>query len=136
MFESYNLSDFFFHNKFYLTISFMVALAIRTGKKYFGGGMCTDKSRLDGKTVVITGANAGIGKETALQLAKRGARIILACRDTVKAEEAAKEIREKSGNGNIVVRALDLSSLASVKQFAKNLISEEEQIDILINNAG
>lgn len=109
---------------------------IRLIKVYFAGGVCKSKSRLDGKTVVITGANTGIGKETALELAKRGARVIIACRNLNKAIDAANEIRFKSGNGNVIVELLDLSSLNSVKKFASKINSQEDRLDILINNAG
>lgn len=68
--------------------------------------------------VVITGANTGIGKETALDLAQRGAKIYLACRDTAKGEAARLEIIEKTGNKMVFVKELNLSSLASVRKFA------------------
>jgi FlaA1/EpsC-like NDP-sugar epimerase len=105
-------------------------------KFYIAGGKCRSKRRLDGKTVIITGANAGIGKETAIDLAKRGARVILACRDPKRAQDAAKEVINKSGNGNVVVEILDLASLASVRAFAQRILAQEKQINILINNAG
>jgi len=105
-------------------------------KRYFGGGVCTSKARLDGKTVIITGANSGVGKETAIDLARRGARVILACRSVERGEKAAVEVRERSGNENAVFRQLDLSSLASVRQFSAKVLEEEPRIDILINNAG
>ena len=105
-------------------------------KRYFGGGVCTSKARLDGKTVIITGANTGIGKETAIDLARRGARVILACRSVERGEKAAVEVRERSGNENAEFRQLDLSSLASVRQFSAKILEEEPRIDILINNAG
>ncbi|XP_038641562.1 retinol dehydrogenase 12 [Scyliorhinus canicula] len=101
-----------------------------------GGGVCTSNTRLDGKTVLITGANTGIGKETARALAWRGARVILACRDLTKAEAAAQEIREETGNKQIVVRELDLASKKSISQFADNVLKEEKLVNILINNAG
>lgn len=108
-----------------------------TNKFYFAGGKCTSRVRLDGKTVVITGANTGIGKETALDLARRGARVILACRDVDKAERrAASEIRGVSGNGNVSVERLDLASLKSVREFAERINANESRLDILINNAG
>ena len=78
----------------------------------------------------------GIGKETALDLAKRGARVILACRDLSKAIEAADFIRKQTGNGNVFVEILDLASLESVRQFSKKINKQEERIDILVNNAG
>ena len=105
-------------------------------RKYFAGGMCTSKARLDGKTVIITGANTGIGLETAVDLAGRGARVILACRSSEKGEKAAVEVRRRSGNDNVVFRSLDLSSLESVRRFASQVLNEEPLIDILINNAG
>ena len=71
-----------------------------------------------------------------MDLARRGARVILACRDVKKGEEAAKEIRQKSGNKNVVVEYLDLSSLKVIKEFSERIIKNEERLDILINNAG
>lgn len=76
-----------------------------------------DDVRIDGKVVVITGANAGIGKETALDLAKRGAKVYLACRDLKKAEVARLEIVQKSGNQNVFTKKLDLASFDSIREF-------------------
>ncbi|XP_062907355.1 retinol dehydrogenase 12 isoform X2 [Mobula hypostoma] len=100
------------------------------------GGVCTSNARLHGKTVVITGANTGIGKETARDLAQRGARVILACRDLTKAEAAAQDIREDTGNKQVIVRELDLANTRSIYQFAENIVKEEKVLNILINNAG
>jgi retinol dehydrogenase-12 len=69
-------------------------------------------------------------------LARRGARVILACRDSTRANKAAEQIRKQTGNGNVIVQLVDLSSLDSVRQFAKKINSEESRIDLLINNAG
>ncbi|XP_038059957.1 retinol dehydrogenase 13-like [Patiria miniata] len=91
---------------------------------------------LKGKTVIITGANSGIGKVTALDLARRGARVILACRNLQKAEDATKEIKTRTGNSEVVVRHLDLASLQSVREFASKIVESEDRLDILINNAG
>ncbi|XP_038073397.1 retinol dehydrogenase 13-like [Patiria miniata] len=105
-------------------------------RRYLAGGWCYNKARLDGKTVLITGANTGIGKETARDLARRGARVILACRDLAKAEAAMTDIREDTGNSNLAVVKLDLASLASVRACAEKIKREESRLDILINNAG
>ncbi|XP_038669389.1 retinol dehydrogenase 12 [Scyliorhinus canicula] len=105
-------------------------------RRWFSGGVCKSKARLDGKTVIITGANTGIGKETAKNLAQRGARVILACRDLEKASKAADEIRKFSGNGNVLVQNLDLASLQSVRSFVDRITETETHLDILINNAG
>ncbi|KAJ8344068.1 hypothetical protein SKAU_G00313970 [Synaphobranchus kaupii] len=105
-------------------------------RRWLGGGVCRSRARLDGKTVMITGANTGIGKETAVDLASRGARVILACRDKTRASEAADDIRQRSGNGNVVVKIVDLASLQSVRDLAKDVQETEERLDILINNAG
>ncbi|KAK5921513.1 hypothetical protein CgunFtcFv8_018871 [Champsocephalus gunnari] len=105
-------------------------------RRWIAGGVCRCSTRLDGKTVLITGANTGIGKETSRELAARGARVVMACRDLTRAETAAEEIRQTTGNGNVVIRHLDLSSLYSVRQFSKEFLQTEDRLDILINNAG
>lgn len=96
--------------------------------------VCTN--RLEGKTIVITGANSGIGKATAIMLANRGARIIMACRNLGSANGVKEEIMSAIPNKNIEVQHLDLSSMSSVRKFAKALHKTEEKIDVLINNAG
>ena len=105
-------------------------------RRWIAGGVCRSQARLDGKTVIITGANTGIGLETAVDLAKRNARVILACRSVERGEKAAVEVRKRSGNDNVMFRQLDLASLDSVRKFADKILEEEPRIDILINNAG
>ncbi|XP_030626826.1 retinol dehydrogenase 12 [Chanos chanos] len=105
-------------------------------RKYAGGGVCLSQARLDGKTVLITGANRGIGKETALDLAGRGARVIMACRDVEKGEEVAAEIRTRIGGAQVEVRELDLADTRSIRAFAQKFLREVNQLHVLINNAG
>ena len=92
--------------------------------------------RLDGQTVVITGGNKGIGKYVSIDCAERGARVIIACRDVKAGDKLVKEIRMRTPTASVVVKALDLSSLASIKSFAKLIVREEPRIDVLVNNAG
>ncbi|XP_072241919.1 retinol dehydrogenase 13-like [Leuresthes tenuis] len=119
-----------------ITVVTLTGVGLFGLKKWMAGGVCHSKARLDGKTILITGANTGIGKETAVDLAKRGARIILACRDMDRANKAAQDVRKKSGNNNVIVKKLDLASLESVRHFAKDILANEERLDVLINNAG
>ncbi|KAH6926873.1 hypothetical protein HPB50_022642 [Hyalomma asiaticum] len=98
-------------------------------------GKCTSNKDMTGRTVIITGANTGIGKETAKELARRNARVIMACRNPEKAAAAAKEILEDTGR-QVVVRKLDLCSFKSIREFADDIINSEERLDVLINNAG
>lgn len=101
------------------------------------GPVYAGTERLDGKVCVVTGANVGIGKETAKDFVRRGARVILACRDLEKAEQAKLEIIQDTGITNRVeVMHLDLSSFKSVRQFASDLCAKEGKLDILVNNAG
>ncbi|XP_007910495.2 retinol dehydrogenase 13 isoform X1 [Callorhinchus milii] len=92
--------------------------------------------RLTGKTVIVTGANTGIGKQIAMDLARRNARVILACRNLHRGRNTEQEIRHKTGNHNVHLRILDTSSLQSVRRFSEQINKEEKQLDILINNAG
>lgn len=78
----------------------------------------------------------GIGKFIALDFARRGARVILACRSEARGTAALKEIREKSGNSDVHLHLVDLSSLDSVREFAKKILEEEKALHILVNNAG
>ena len=112
------------------------AVVLWMARVYFVGGVCRSKAKLDGKTVIITGANTGIGKETAIDLAKRNARVILACRSQEKGKKAEVDVRRGSGNNNVHFRQLDLSSFTSIRKFAKEVLEEESRVDILINNAG
>lgn len=105
-------------------------------KNYFAGGVCNCKAKLDGKTVIVTGANTGIGREAALDLASKGARVILACRNLKKAQLAAEGIQKATGNKKVFVKELDLASLKSVRNFAEEFYQSEDRLDILINNAG
>lgn len=92
--------------------------------------------KLDGKTVIVTGSNTGIGKQTVLELARRGARVIMACRSLEKAEDARRDIVAEAGSNNVVCMQLDVSSLQSVKRFAEKFNQEESRLDLLVNNAG
>ncbi|XP_057370183.1 retinol dehydrogenase 13-like isoform X1 [Daphnia carinata] len=119
-------------------IGLLISLLLGGFKAYlwYTLGVCTSTKKMSGKTVIITGANTGIGKETAIDLAKRGARVILACRDPKKAAIAKDDIIQETGNKNVVVRHLDLASLKSVRKFAAEILKSEPRLDILINNAG
>ncbi|XP_051265324.1 retinol dehydrogenase 14b [Dicentrarchus labrax] len=91
-----------------------------------------------GKTVIVTGANCGIGKALAGELLKLQARVVMACRDQRSAEEAAKDIQKQAGptRGQVVIKHLDLASLRSVRTFCEEIREEESKIDVLVNNAG
>lgn len=93
-------------------------------------------TRIEGKLVIITGCNTGIGKEIVMDLAERGGKIFMACRNYEKCKKARLEIIQKTGNKNIFNRKLDLSSFQSIREFSEDFIREENRLDILINNAG
>jgi retinol dehydrogenase-12 len=88
------------------------------------------------KIILITGANAGIGYETALGVAKTGATTIMVGRDAAKCEQSRREIVEKTGNEQVKVILADLSSHQSIRQFTDEFKRHYTQLDVLINNAG
>jgi len=89
-----------------------------------------------GRVAVVTGANSGIGFETARALAAKGARVVLACRDPQRGKEAEQRLRAALPDALVRFVPLDLGSLASVEKFAKDLEAEEPKLDLLCNNAG
>lgn len=91
---------------------------------------------LSGKTAIVTGANTGIGYETALDLFKKGAKVYVACRNQEKALNAIQRMEAEGGTGELVYKHLDLASLNSVKTFADQVTKAELSLDLLINNAG
>ena len=95
-----------------------------------------DMPRQDGRRAIITGGNSGIGYEAALELARHGAAVVLACRNPTKAEDAATRLRHEVPTANVAVAALDLASLESVRSFAAAEIANPEPLDLLLNNAG
>ncbi len=88
------------------------------------------------KTVLITGANDGIGRATAERLARKGYHLILACRDETKAQRTADQLVERTGNERIDTIPLDLADLSSVRAASELFLAEQPRLDILINNAG
>lgn len=91
---------------------------------------------LKGKTIVITGANSGIGLVAAESLAGMGAHIVLACRRQEAAEQAMRDIRLSCANASLEFVSLDLASFDSVRTAARQIGARHERIDVLINNAG
>jgi len=91
---------------------------------------------MNGKVVVVTGANSGIGKETAVALAAMGAMTVLACRNLDKAAAAAVEIKERAASDAVGIVPLDLSDLASVRSAATTIQDTWGRVDVLVNNAG
>ena len=98
--------------------------------------MADYSTSLKDKNIIVTGANTGIGYETALDFARRGANVILACRNAKLGTEAAEKIRAESENANVELELLDLSSLASTRAFAARILVKWNKLDILVNNAG
>jgi NAD(P)-dependent dehydrogenase (short-subunit alcohol dehydrogenase family) len=93
-------------------------------------------SEMKGKICIITGSNSGIGKETALSLAKMGATVVMVVRDQERGEKARTEIVRQTGNNSVDLMFCDLSSMDSIRSFAKEFKKKYDQLDVLINNAG
>jgi NAD(P)-dependent dehydrogenase (short-subunit alcohol dehydrogenase family) len=89
-----------------------------------------------GKTAVVTGANAGIGFETARALANAGAHVVLACRSPERGQAALERLEGEERSGSVELMMLDLADLSSVRSFATKLTEQNERLDLLVNNAG
>ncbi len=92
--------------------------------------------QLNDKTIVITGANSGIGLETSRELARGGATVVMACRDLTRAKAARADIANSVPGAKLALVPLDLASLASVRACADTLVAQWPRIDVLINNPG
>ena len=93
-------------------------------------------SAMKGKICIITGSNSGIGKETAIGLAKMGATIVMVVRDQERGEKARTEIVKQTGNNSVDLMICDLSSMSSIRHFAEGFKRKYDRLDVLINNAG
>jgi NAD(P)-dependent dehydrogenase (short-subunit alcohol dehydrogenase family) len=91
---------------------------------------------LDGRTIVVTGGNSGIGKEAAVELAGMGAHVVVAARNRAKGETALAEIKQRSGRDTAELADLDLASIASIRAFADSFLASHNRLDVLLNNAG
>ncbi|MDP1918269.1 MAG: SDR family oxidoreductase [Myxococcales bacterium] len=91
---------------------------------------------MKGKTVMITGANTGIGKATAAELARQGARVFFACRSRAKTMPVIDELKRATGNQDLHFLELDLADLSQVKACATAWLAANERLDVLVNNAG
>ncbi|KAH8386521.1 hypothetical protein KR093_001037, partial [Drosophila rubida] len=119
-----------------LCIALLVVLALWLLRRFIEGPFYRGENRIDGKVVIVTGCNTGIGKETVLELARRGAKIYMACRDPARCEAARIEIIDRTQNQQLFNRSLDLGSLESVRNFVARFKTEETRLDLLVNNAG
>ncbi|MFP6583497.1 MAG: SDR family oxidoreductase [Candidatus Hydrogenedentota bacterium] len=90
---------------------------------------------MKGKTCIVTGANSGIGRATALGLATRGAHVIMACRDIHRSAAAQEAIKRESGSDLVDLMELDLSSMENIRSFAKAFLDKYDRLDVLLNNA-
>jgi NAD(P)-dependent dehydrogenase (short-subunit alcohol dehydrogenase family) len=91
---------------------------------------------MQGKTVLITGANQGIGKATAFALALRGARVVMVARNAEKGRAAVADIEASTGSKNVELMVADLSSLSQVRKLASDFKAKNDRLDVLVNNAG
>ncbi|KRT78347.1 dehydrogenase [Oryctes borbonicus] len=119
-----------------LVVGSLTALSLLKFYVFVTCGRCGSKAKMKGKTVIVTGATGGIGKETAKNLAARGARVIIACRNTDYGNQVRDELVKETNNENIVVKKLDLASQKSIREFAKDINESESRLDVLIHNAG
>lgn len=124
------------------TVTVVCALVFALGvifwlfRMWMQGTFYSRDTRVDGKVVLITGANTGIGFYTAIELVRRGAKVYIACRSPERGEPARLEIIKQSASSNVHFLQLDLASMKSIRAFVERFQKDEHKLDILINNAG
>ena len=89
-----------------------------------------------GKTCLVTGATSGIGKETALELARMGAQIVIVSRNSLRCQQTVASIRKETGNSGVDFLTTDLSSQTGIRELAQNFQAKYKNLDVLVNNAG
>ncbi|KAK9889708.1 hypothetical protein WA026_007091 [Henosepilachna vigintioctopunctata] len=117
-------------------IGFFGACSLLKFFAYLTCGYHRGPEDMNGKIVLITGANGGIGFETTKELARRGATVIMACRNLITANRAKDEIIRVTKNDKVTVKKLDLSSQKSIREFAADVNKTITRLDVLIHNAG
>ncbi len=95
-----------------------------------------EPANLSEKIIMVTGANSGIGKEAVLQLAERGARVVMVCRNRERGEPALAEIKAKSGNDTLELMTADFESQQQIRDLADEYKRTHDRLDVLVNNAG
>ncbi|XP_026749446.2 retinol dehydrogenase 13-like [Galleria mellonella] len=123
-----------------LPVTIISAVAASAGalcifKDMYGGPPYDRAVRADNLTVVVTGANSGIGREAAWEFAWRGAKVFMACRDMTRCESVRRDMVLETGNKYVYCRPCDLASTASIRQFVQRFKSEEPHLHVLVNNA-
>jgi NAD(P)-dependent dehydrogenase (short-subunit alcohol dehydrogenase family) len=119
-----------------LTRGALGAAGLVLGKKFFDGGSWTGTPDLTGRTVVVTGGNTGLGRETCLRLAKLGANVVVGSRSAARGTEAANFVAQAAGTDKVSSIVLDLADLKSVEAFAAAFQADHDRLDMLVNNAG
>ncbi|KAK6619283.1 hypothetical protein RUM44_003665 [Polyplax serrata] len=119
----------------YVALPIMVLGIIRKYREFTWGRFKSDVS-LSGKVFIVTGSNSGVGKETARELARRDACVIMACRDLDNVAKAITDIRRTTTAGTLVPMQLDLASFKSIRHFSQSVKLKFNKVHVLINNAG
>ena len=91
---------------------------------------------MSGRVVMVTGANAGMGKEIVFALAGMGATVVMVCRDSGRGEAARREVQERSGSGDVELLVADLSSQQSIRNLVSEFAASHDRLHVLVNNAG
>lgn len=124
----------------WLSRAVVLALIYHWYRSWLNGRWFTDPQQAKGRICIVTGANTGIGLETAVELAARGAYVIMACRDIERGEQARRIVQRRTFSKTVRFLQLDLASFASIRQFCSALRTLDEEtgkrLDVLINNAG